>query len=175
MNTYLALFRGLNIGGHNKIPMNKLSSVFEGLQCRNIQTYIQSGNVIFDTNRENRNKLVSDIQQAVEEASGVIADVFLMTKDELEEVVAKNPFPVEDGKALHFIFMKGPAASPDMGRLDEYRTDTEEYMLGDKVFYLYAPKGVGRSKLAMNIERCLGVAATGRNWNTVGRLAAMMG
>jgi uncharacterized protein (DUF1697 family) len=72
------------------------------------------------------------------------------------------------------LFLEKHPAKPNLERLNELKTNSEEFMLGDKVFYLYAPEGVGRSKLAMNVERCLGVATTGRNWNTVSVLASML-
>lgn len=174
MITYLALFRGINIGGHNKLPMKELVESLEEIGCKNIRTYIQSGNVIFDTSCRNRSKLSSDISQVILKRFGIAPKVMLLTAAELQEAIADNPFPLDDGKALHFLFLTEPPDKPDIERLTELKADSETFMLGDRVFYLYAPEGVGRSKLAMAIERCLGVETTGRNWNTVSRLASML-
>lgn len=174
MTTYLALFRGLNIGGHNKLPMKELVSLLEAEGCRNLKTYIQSGNVIFTTNRRNRRKLSDDISQAISTHYGFSPQVILLTAAELRNAIASNPFPTHNGKALSFLFMTSPPERPDLDRLDKLKSRTEAFMLGDRVFYLYTPDGAGQSKLAANAERCLGVATTGRNWNTISRLAIML-
>jgi uncharacterized protein (DUF1697 family) len=173
MTTYIALFRGINIGGHNKIPMEGLVALLEEVGCKNIRTYIQSGNVIFDTRRRSRAKLASDISQSIVKRFGFAPKVMLLTQYELQDVIAHNPFPSEDGKALHFIFLQQHPDKPDLERLSAHKRRSEEFMLGDRVFYLYTPEGVGGSKLAANVERCLGVATTGRNWNTVSKLASI--
>lgn len=174
MATYLALFRGVNIGGHGRLPMKELVSLLEELGCRNITTYIQSGNAIFDTARRSRGKLSSDISQAILQRFGFTPMVLLLTAAELKRVITHNPFPTGDGKALHVLFLAEPPAAPDLERLNALKTASEEFSLGDKVFYLYAPEGIGRSKLAMTAERCLGVSSTGRNWNTVRALASLI-
>lgn len=174
MTTYLALFRGINIGGHNKVSMKEIVALFEDLNFKNISTYIQSGNVIFDTRRRSRSKLSSDISQGIFKRCGFATTVMLLTASELQDAIAHNPYPSDVGKALHFLFLNEPPKKPDLDRLTGLKTDSEDFMLGDKVFYLYTPEGFGRSKLAMNVERCLGVATTGRNWNTVSKLVAMM-
>jgi uncharacterized protein (DUF1697 family) len=174
MATYLALFRGINMGGHGRLPMKALASLLEEMGFTNIRTYIQSGNVIFTTGSRNRDKLASDISQAILQGFGFSPKVMLLTAVELRNAIALNPFPSDDGKALHFLFLEEHPAKPNLKRLRDLKTDSEDFRLGDKLFYLYAPEGVGRSKLAMNAERCLGVATTGRNWNTVSVLASML-
>lgn len=174
MVKYLALFRGINIGGHNKLPMKELASLLEECGCKNISTYIQSGNVILDSSSRNTVKLSGEISQAICQRFGFAPTVMLLTASELQDVIAYNPFPTDDGKALHFLFLEKQPDNPPLERLTGLKTNSEKFALGDKVFYLYAPGGVGRSKLAMSVQRCLGVATTGRNWNTVRRLAAML-
>lgn len=175
MPTYLALFRGINIGGHNKLPMNELVSLLEEIGCRSIQAYIQSGNIIFDSKKRNRHDLADEIQHSISRRYGFSPTVLLMSPAEIQSAIEENPFPVDSGKALSFLFLESSPAKPDIDRLNALKTESEKFMLKDRVFYLYAPDGVGRSKLAGNIERCLGVTATGRNWNTVSRLASMLG
>jgi len=173
--TYIALFRGINIGGRHQLPMKTLTSLIEGLGCRNVQTYIQSGNLLFDTNNRNRTALAGDISKAVFTRYHFSPTVLLLTEKELLSVIHNNPFPTDKGTALHFLFLASQPTAPNIARLDQLKTATEQYKLGDKVFYLYAPDGVGRSKLAANVEKCLGVATTGRNWNTVSRLVNIAG
>ena len=174
MTTYLALFRGINIGGHNKVTMKELALLLEELGCRNIRTYIQSGNVIFDSSIRSRSKLSSAISQSIFHKVGFAPRVMLLSAAELKDAIAKNPFPSDDGKAVHFLFLEEHPVNPGLERLTALKSNSEEFALGDKVLYLYTPEGVGRSKLAMNAEKCLGVATTGRNWNTVSRLISML-
>lgn len=174
MTTYLALFRGINIGGHNKVAMKELVSLLEEVGCSNIRTYIQSGNVIFDTSSRSRSKLSQEISHSMMKRFGFAPKVMLLTAAELQDVIAHNPFPSTEGKALHALFLDAQPENPDLERLSVMKKKSEEFLLGDRVFYLYAPDGVGKSKLAVNVERCLGVATTGRNWNTVTRLASML-
>jgi uncharacterized protein (DUF1697 family) len=174
MSTYLALFRGINIGGHHKLPMKELVSLLEELGCRNIQSYIQSGNVIFDSRRRNRDILADEIRNAISGRYGFSPIVILLTRSELNSAIAGNPFPTSDSKALSFLFLASPPENPDIDRLNALKTSSEDFMLKDRVFYLYTPDGVGRSKLANNVAKCLGVTTTGRNWNTVSHLASML-
>ena len=93
---------------------------------------------------------------------------------ELEEAVENNPFKTVDGKALHFFFLESHPKTPDLGGLRALKSNSEEFRLNKKVFYLYTPDGVGRSKLAAKVEKSLGVPVTARNWNTVSKLLAMV-
>lgn len=174
MATYLALFRGINMGGHGRLPMKELVSLLEEVGCRNMRTYIQSGNVIFESASRNRGKLSIALTASIFQRFGFSPKVMLLTAAELQSAIAHNPFPTDDGKALHFLFLEEQPANPDLGRLNTLKTGSEKFRLVDKVFYFYAPDGVGRSKLATNAERCLGVASTGRNWNTITALATML-
>jgi uncharacterized protein (DUF1697 family) len=154
--------------------MKELVSLLEEMGCQNMRTYIQSGNVIFETASRSRRKLSSDITGSIFQKFGFSPKVMLLTAAELKSAISHNPFPINEGKALHFLFMEEEPVRPDLGRLNALKTDSEKFRLADKVFYLYAPDGVGRSKLAMNAERCLGVATTGRNWNTITALGMML-
>ena len=89
--------------------------------------------------------------------------------------MAANPFPSELGKGLHLIFLAGRPPAPDLARLHALKAVSEAFLLRDRVFYLYAPDGIGRSQLAAKVEQCLGVVVTARNWNTVQKLLEMAG
>ena len=176
MQTWIALFRGINVGGNNLLPMAELRGYLEMLGLKNVRTYIQSGNVVFESTAKVASSLVKKIARSIEERKGFHPEVFLLTPNEVQDAVESNPFPkaVSDPKTLHFLFLAEPAANPNMEALDKMKAATERYRLTDTVFYLHAPDGIGRSKLAANVEKHLGVVTTGRNYRTVEKLLAMV-
>lgn len=174
MQRYIALFRGINVGGKNIVPMKELAQTFEGLGYSAVQTYIQSGNVVFNA-KGKADAVASEIQKALLQAQGVDARVMVMDAASFANAVANSPYPVEEGKALHLFFLDSVAAKPNLERLVELQGTTEQFQLIDKVFYLHAPDGIGRSKLAASVEKCLGVPVTARNGNTVTKLMHMLG
>ena len=173
MTTHIALLRGINVGGNNKLPMKDLSVILGGLGYENIKTYIQSGNVVFDTARKLAANEAEKISAAIQCKMGFEPQVLLMAAEQFKRAISHNPYPVDSGKALHFYFLNRPAASPNIDGLEALKLESEKFTLTDTVFYLYAPDGIGRSKLAASVEKLLGVAATARNWNTVEKLAGM--
>jgi len=176
MQNWIALFRGINVGGNNILPMAKLKSDLESLNLSNVRTYIQSGNVVFDSGVETTSLLKERITKCVEEAHGFRPQLLLLTREDLLTAIESNPFPnaVSDPKTLHFFFLAEPASNPDTEALGGMKTSTEKYQLTDGVFYLHAPDGVGRSKLAANAEKHLGVVTTARNYRTVAKLLVMV-
>jgi uncharacterized protein (DUF1697 family) len=174
MNTYIALFRGINVGGKNILPMKDLVKILEDLGCEEIQTYIQSGNVVFRINQGNANKIAEEISLKILEKYSFEPKVWLLKSDDLHAAIDNNPFETKDGKALHFFFLASHPESPDLGHLAAIKSDSEKFKLVENVFYLYAPDGIGRSKLAAKVERYLGVPVTARNWNTISKLDSMV-
>jgi uncharacterized protein (DUF1697 family) len=174
MNTYIALFRGINVGGNNLLPMKDLVKILEGLGCGQIKTYIQSGNVLFQIQKVWAGKIAGEIGSKILESHGFEPKVMVLEISELQDAIKNNPFPTADGKALHLFFLESLPENPDSAKLTALKSNSEEFKLHKKVFYLYAPDGVGRSKLAVSVEKCLGVPATGRNWNTVMKLMEMV-
>lgn len=176
MNTWIALFRGINVGGNNKLPMKELVAVLEELGLKNLRTYIQSGNVVFDGKGESA-ALAARMSAAIKKSHGFEPWVLLLEAEALERAIKGNPFPEgeADGKTLHFNFLASAPHKPDLAGIEKIRAASERYKLIGDVFYLHAPDGVGRSKLALNMERLLGVPMTGRNWNTVKKLQEMAG
>lgn len=174
MNTYIALLRGINIGGNHILPMKELVAILETLGFENIQTYIQSGNVVFRSGKKIGAKDAAEISGAIFRKKGFEPKVLLLSAKQLQDAIKHNPFPTDDGKALHFLFLESKPGQPNMERLETLKGKSEAFKLDKKVFYLYAPEGVGRSKLAVAVEKSLGVPVTGRNWNTVSKLAAMV-
>ncbi|WP_420627373.1 DUF1697 domain-containing protein [Candidatus Leptofilum sp.] len=172
MNTIIALLRGINVGGRNKLPMRNLKTILAEIGLVNVQTYIQSGNVVCQINRTDLPALAEEIGVAIGENHGFVPRILLLTVADLETAVAYNPFPTTDEqyKTLHFYFLESAPTSPDLAKLESIKSESEQFKLLDKTFYLYAPEGIGRSKLATKVERALGVAATARNWRTVSKL-----
>lgn len=175
MKTYIAFFRGINVGGKNTLPMKELIALLEDLGCRNAKTYIQSGNAVFESKVTDASQLASDISLEVKKRRGFQPFVLLLGIKELEKTIANNPFPAaeDDPKALHVGFLASAPSNPDLKMLESSRKDSEQFRLIDNIYYLHAPEGVGRSKLAANTERLLGVAMTDRNWNTVCKIMQM--
>jgi uncharacterized protein (DUF1697 family) len=175
MKTYIALFRGLNVGGNNILPMNELVSVLQKLGARNVKTYIQSGNAIFQCEETNASLLSIKISAAIKKSHGFEPRVLLLELEEMERAVESNPFPEAESepKALHLYFLEAIPENPDFDTLANIKSNRERFALKDGVFYLHAPEGIGRSRLAAKAEKLLGVSATARNWRTVSKIMAM--
>jgi uncharacterized protein (DUF1697 family) len=176
MATWIALFRGINVGGSNILPMAKLKSDLESLKLKNVRTYIQSGNAVFDSSAKAASSLTKKIASRIEEQHGFRPHVLIFNREDLLTAIESNPFTnaVSDPKTLHFFFLAAPASDPDIEALENAKTSTEKYKLTDCVFYLHAPDGIGRSKLAANAEKHLGVVTTARNFRTVDKLQSMV-
>jgi len=175
MKTYIALFRGINIGGHNRLPMKELVKLFQQLGFHNVRTYIQSGNAVFQSNDRNASRLSERIGAEIRKSHGFEPKVLLLEPKDLEKAIALNPFPeaVSDPKSLHVLFLTSAPKNPELERLDEIRGKSERFKLSNRFFYLHTPEGVGRSKLVASAERLLGVPATGRNWRTICEIMAL--
>ena len=173
---YIALLRGINVGGKHKLPMSDLKVLLERNGCVDVRTYIQSGNVILSSPTKDRAALEKQITAAISKRHGFAPRVHLLTCAELERAAAANPFPqaAENPTSLHLFFLDAPPKNPDVASLEALKTGTEAFVLQGRVFYLYAPEGIGRSKLAERAGRFLGVeSATARNWRTVTTLIEM--
>jgi len=177
VGTYIALLRGINVGGKNSLPMQDLREILERLGAVDVRTYIQSGNVVFRHDLRFAAELAGKIGAAIRESHGFEPRVLVLEAAELERAMADNPFPEAEAepKSLHFFFLAAAAEEPAFGRLEQLQGSTERFRLRDRVFYLHAPDGIGRSKLAAGVEKSLGVAATGRNFRTVTMLTEMAG
>jgi uncharacterized protein (DUF1697 family) len=172
MKTYIALFRGINVGGKTKLPMKDLVAALENVGCQDVATYIQSGNAAFRSGEQDASLLARRIGAAIKERNGFEPRVLLLASEEMEMAIRSNPFPAAESepKTLHLYFLAAPPENPDLDALEGIKGDRERFVLGDGVFYLHAPDGIGRSKLAANAERLLGVPATARNWRTVSKI-----
>jgi len=168
MDRFVALFRGINVGGRNILPMKELTSLLENNSCHGVQTYIQSGNAVFESEEPPEN-----IGRLIERQYGFRPEILILGKMEFLDMVSNNPFTSSMGKQVHIFFCQN---TPNVNeeKLAGLKSETEKYVIRGKAAYLYAPDGIGRSKLAANMEKCLGVPATGRNLNTVNKLVEML-
>ena len=169
MKTYIALFRGINVGGKHALPMKELIAILSGLGAQTIKTYIQSGNVVFTSQEQDPLQLSKKIRAEIKQRRGFEPHVLLLELTDLERVIKQNPFPEAetDPKALHVSFLVSAPTNPNLKALEGLKKESEQFELIDSLFYLYAPEGVGRSKLAANAEKLLGAPMTDRNWRTV--------
>lgn len=175
MNTYVALLRGINVGGKNVLPMKELATVLQDLGLNEVQTYIQSGNVVFKTTRNSTQKLARDIKAAIGKNHEFVPQVLVLSIAELRDAIDSNPFPEGENepKSLHLFFLESSTAHPDLDRLASFQSGSERFKLVGTVFYLHASDGIGRSKLAPQVEKALGVAATARNWRSASAILSL--
>ncbi|MEX2494894.1 MAG: DUF1697 domain-containing protein [Woeseia sp.] len=175
MTTCILFFRGINVGGRNSLAMEDLVDLLDKLGMPGARTYIQSGNATVRLTRQQSVNLGRRISEAVEERHGFRPWVLAMRVQELEHAVAVNPFRegIKDPASLHLWFLAQEPANPDFASLEEAKAASERFKLDKKVFYLLAPEGIGRSRLAERVEKSLGVEATSRNWRTVTKVLEM--
>ncbi len=170
MKTWVLLLRGINVGGTGKLPMAGLRVLLGELGAENVATYIQSGNAVF-TGDYDADKIARRIEDEVETHFGFRRDALVLPAGAMIAARDAFPFPeaVEAPKTGHVWFLTS-TARPDLDAMTALATDNERFALGDGTFYLHAPDGIGRSKLAAKAEKLLGVPATARNLNTVNNL-----
>ncbi len=175
MKTWIALFRGINVGGKNRLPMKPLAATLESAGLNNVRTYIQSGNVVFESSLRSARSLKQRIETAVAKHHGLELRVTVLTSDQWQQAISDNPWPEAAGepKSLHVMFLEGRPVQSAIPALQERAADTERFQICDDRFYLHAPAGIGRSHLVRDLEKCLGVSGTSRNWRTVEQIAAM--
>jgi len=170
----LALLRGINVGGKNKLPMRDLAGMFEEAGCENVRTFIQSGNVIFTASSSVSKRLAGVIASGIEGRFGYRAPVILRTAQQLREVISDNPFPhAED--TLHVMFLAEFPSPAKIAALDPDRSSPDAFIVRGQEIYLHLPNGMADSKLTSAwFDSKLSTVSTGRNWRTVTKLLAML-
>ncbi|MCB0000142.1 MAG: DUF1697 domain-containing protein [Anaerolineales bacterium] len=174
MATFIALLRGINVGGNRKILMADLRQMCAGLGLRGVATYVQSGNVVFESDDSDPVAVVARLEAAILAMTGFEVAVVVRTSADLRRILALEPYPNGEPKFVHVLFLREEAGetavstfTPPPGNSDEYRIDGHE-------IYIHYLNGAGQSKLTGNyFERKLGVVGTARNWRTVQALLAL--
>ncbi len=173
---YVALLRGINVGGHNKLPMRDLTAVFVAAGCEDVRTYIQSGNVVFRAPAALADGLPARIGAAIADSHGFQIPVVMRTALDFDRIVRGNPFLAAgaDPAKLHVGFLASAPDSTQIERLDPDRSPPDVFEVRDREVYLHFPAGVARSKLDnAYFDRTLNTVCTIRNWRTVCRLHEM--
>lgn len=175
MPAYVALLRGINVGGNRRLKMADLREVFAAAGAHDIATYIQSGNVVFTHPARSQPALAAELEQRIAKKVGLAVPVVLRSAGELARAIADSPFPDADADELHVAFLatRPPANVPP---IDARAFAPERCAVIGRDLYLYLPNGMGRSKLAAAVlarPTAIGAGGTARNWRTVLKLSEL--
>lgn len=179
MSLFIALLRGINVSGCNKIKMVDLKELFLNLGYTEVTTYIQSGNVLFKNNTTSTEIIEKEIVKAINIKYGYTINVLVITKTELGNIFNNNPFLNEvtdiDTTKLHVTLLN---KTPDLSNLEVINnlisTTNDRFKILNKTIYLYCPNGYGKTKLNNNLfEKKLNTSATTRNWKTITKLTEL--
>jgi len=176
MAVYVALLRGINVGGKNSLPMNDLSALFTDAGCTDVRTYVQSGNVVFHASPSLARRIPAVIEEAISDQFGLRVPVMTRTAAELRDVVKDNPFlrGKPETETLHVAFLADTPTAARVASLDENRSPPDAWEVRGRKIYLRLPNGVGRTKLTnAYFDSKLGTTSTLRNWRTVLKLVEL--
>jgi len=175
---HIALLRGINVGGHNKLLKKDLVSIFIDAGCTRVSTYIQSGNIVYQAEPALARRIPTVIAESIRQRCGFDVPVVTRTVEELRRVVAANPFlrhGVEE-KMLHVAFLADLPGEDAVASLDPHRSPPDEFMVQGREIYLWSPQGSARSKLTnAYFDSKLATISTVRNWRTTLKLLEMAG
>jgi uncharacterized protein (DUF1697 family) len=174
---YLALLRGINVGGNNILPMKLLAAIFEKAGCGDVRTFIQSGNVIFNAPAGKTGDLVVKIHREIARRFGFQPPVVIRTREDLEKVIAGNPFikAGADTDRLFVMFLENAPKAEAIAALDPNRSPPDEFIVRGREIYLNLVNGAARSKLtSAYFDSKLKTVSTARNWRTVNKLLELM-
>jgi uncharacterized protein (DUF1697 family) len=172
---YVGLLRGINVAGKKVVKMENLMASFEALGFRRVRTYVQSGNVIFETAGAYSDDLSMKIAEKISKDFGFPIPVVLRTSDEIGKIVRDNPFLKEKGldhSKLHVTFLPSRPAKDATQKLEALNAHQDQFNVKGREIYLHCPNGYGRTRLSNTaLEKQLSLKATTRNWKTVNALA----
>ena len=173
MRIYVGLLRGINVGGRNKLPMADLRAICESAGLEKVRSYIQSGNLVFQSDKLEA-VIAAKLEDEIESRFGFRPRVQILPAEDVSKAAREYPFPVNDHKLAHLLFLDAQPEEAAIARLKEVDYSPDEFEVGDRVVHLYFPNGVIGSRIdSGKIERILGVNGTARNWRTVGKLIEM--
>ncbi|NOG47635.1 MAG: DUF1697 domain-containing protein [Calditrichaeota bacterium] len=175
MQTFISLLRGINVSGQKLIKMADLRELYFGLGFTDVQTYIQSGNVIFKTQQTDRKKIITKIENAINEKYGFHVPVQIRSQDEIKTVIDNLPIKGErEFNRLLVTFLSEIPETIPMDEIKKFMAPDDDIVIKDREIYFYFPEGLGKSKLDnKTLERKLNVKTTARNWKTVNKLYEM--
>lgn len=168
--SYVALLRGVNVGGHAKVPMAALRELFASLGFGAVRTYIQSGNVVFESSEQPN---PADIEDAILQSFALSPRVVVLSAESLARVVEAVPFDATEASHVHVGFATQAIAAAIGEEPDLARFSPERCVIAGSAIYLCLPSGVGQAKLPSYLERRIGYPVTYRNWATVNKLIEM--
>jgi uncharacterized protein (DUF1697 family) len=178
MHSYVALLRGINVGGQKKIRMQELRDLCESISLEDVATYVQSGNLIFSSTDTDPASIASSIERAVRDRFGFEVPVFVRTRAELEEVAGSNPFAAEqdiDENTLAVVFLADRPTPTSLENIKPSAPTGDRFEVAGRHIYLHCPGGFARTKLSNNFfENRMKLVATTRNWKTVNALGGML-
>jgi uncharacterized protein (DUF1697 family) len=178
MTRFVSLFRGINVGGNKSVRMDALKELHESLGLQRVETYIQSGNVVFSSDNTDVTQIQKDIEDAFVQKFGFQAKVLVRTAGEFNVIIENNPFqnqPMKESKWVVAMFLASDPISTALEDIQKTYSGPEELHIMGQEVYIYYPEGIGRSKLTNTfLEKKLKTLGTARNWNTVLRLQKMM-
>lgn len=175
--TFVALLRGINVGGKHKLPMKELAPIFADAKCSAVRTYIQSGNVVFGASPSLAPKLPMLLAKNIEQRFGFAVPVIIRNRDEMAQVVRGNPFVKQalPESALSVYFLADQPSAAAVKSLDPNRSAPDQFHVVGRHIYLHTPNGMGRTKLTSTyFDSKLATVCTARNWATVNTLLGMM-
>jgi uncharacterized protein (DUF1697 family) len=177
MAVIISMLRAVNVGAHQRIKMDALRAVYESLGLRDPQTYVQSGNIVFRTDKRDLVALAKRMEDAIERGFGFRPAVILRTSGELRDAIARNPFAkrrgIEPSRLLVYFLASDPGAET-RDKVLSLKAEPEELRMNGRELYIYFPIGMARPKLSWAvIEKTLKVPGTGRNWNSATKLLEM--
>jgi uncharacterized protein (DUF1697 family) len=173
MTPYISMLRGINVGGQKKITMEALRDLYAALELGNVRSYVQSGNIVFDSIEPEAVTLAGRIEAHIERSFGFAVLVFVRGVPDFQRVLAANPFlkaNADPGK-LHVTFLYSPPSQAALSSLSRPAAGDDQFSTGEQAVYLFCPNGYGKTRFSNDFfERKLNVPATTRNWNTVNAL-----
>jgi uncharacterized protein (DUF1697 family) len=172
MEKYVALLRGINVSGQKIIKMALLKSIFEETGFSGVKTYLQSGNVIFESMEKNTPILQEQIKGAIKVKLGFDVEIIVKNKDQFENIIADIPFGSEiDSKKIYITLLQKVPEQSKIKDLENYDNGIDKFIIKKDIIYTFYKEGYGLSKFSNNfIEKKLGVTATTRNYNTMTEL-----
>lgn len=171
MTTFISLLRGINVGGQKIILMNQLAALYEDIGFKNVKTYVNSGNVVFDYDLSETNSLAKVIELKIKEKFNLNVPVLVRSVDEFEKIIAYNPFfkSDNDGKdKLYITFLSAKPNDEENLKISKILSEQDKCIIVGKEVYLYIPGFYSRTKFSNYFfEKQLNIKATTRNWKTV--------